>query len=51
MLLGESVSFELALEFLREAPVSLESSVLGLLVQSGVPVVEFVEAVSEAQTF
>jgi len=48
MLQGESVSFELALEFLGEAPVSLESSVLSLLVQSGVPVVEFVEAVAEA---
>ena len=45
-----SVSLDLPLELLREVPVGPECGVLRLLVKPGVPAVEFVEAVAEADT-
>ena len=45
----ESLSFEFLLELLSKTPVCLESSVLCLLIQSWVPVIEFVETVAEAE--
>ena len=39
------------LELLGQAPVGLKSSIFGILVQTRIPVIEFVEAVSEAKTF
>ena len=45
-----SLALEFALELLCEAPVGLESGITSLLLQSGIPVIELVEAVTEAQT-
>jgi len=48
---GSLSLLEFSLELLSETPVGLEGSVLGKLTQSRVPVVELIEAVTEAESF
>ena len=45
-----SLALEFVLELLCEAPVGLEGSITSLFLQFGIPVIELVEAVAEAET-